>query len=267
MRSGPSDDVRDRCVGCSVPGLAGTPRIRSWPLVPVGAPRCQRRPNIDPPSSINGQYSDVGDTCRCQRRARHNDRSALPARARPGPSGRARTAGRRAVITSSGRCWLRSGPRPQSCGQLAGLYFYTSPPTSRTYYSAADRVFLDRRDADAPLVEHAARVHGPLTVRLTVGNGAGDERQRPRPGHSDAVDLPGLHPCQAPDPGTSPGNVTAEPAGCGSVRQDAGGRGCPERPHPCLGITLSDVSEQGERAHSRRSGRQFGCIGGHSRPR
>jgi len=51
-----------------------------------------------------------------------------------------RSAGRRAVITSSGRCWLRSGPRPQSCGQLAGLYFYTSPPTSRTYYSAADRL-------------------------------------------------------------------------------------------------------------------------------
>ena len=142
-------------------------------------------------------------------------------------------AGRRAVITSSGRCWLRSGPRPQSCGQLAGLYFYTSPPTSRTYYSAADRVFLDRRDAGAPLVEHAAQARGPLAVRLTAGRGAGDEWPRPRPGHSDAVDLRGLHPCQAPDPGTSPGNVTAEagrlrfgPPGCGRAWLPAASAPC-----------------------------------------
>jgi hypothetical protein len=55
------------------------------------------------------------------------------------PRMRARSAGRRAVITSSGRRWLRSGLRLQSGGQSAGLYFYTSPPTSRTHYSAAMR--------------------------------------------------------------------------------------------------------------------------------
>jgi hypothetical protein len=36
-------------------------------------------------------------------------------------------AGRRAVITSSGRRWLHNGPRLRSSGQSAGLYFYTSP--------------------------------------------------------------------------------------------------------------------------------------------
>jgi SAM-dependent methyltransferase len=55
------------------------------------------------------------DTCRCQRRARHNDRSALPARARPGPSGRARTAGRRAFslasLVTQGDAVNRSSPR------------------------------------------------------------------------------------------------------------------------------------------------------------
>ena len=75
-----------------------------------------------------------------------------------------------------------------------------------------------------------------------------------RPGHSDAVDLPGQYPCQAPDPGMSPGNVTAV---AGQLRFSPPGRGrtwLPGASAPYPGITLSDASEQGERAHSRRSG-------------
>ena len=53
-----------------------------------------------------------------------------------------------------------------------------------------------------------------------------------------------------------PGNVTAGPAGCGSVRRDVGGRRCPERPHPVPGVTLSDAGGQGERTRTRRSVRQ-----------
>jgi hypothetical protein len=52
-----------------------------------------------------------------------------------------------------------------------------------------------------------------------------------------------------------PGNVTAEagrlrfgPPGCGRTW-------LPGASAPCLGFTLSDVSEQGKRAHSRRYGR------------
>ncbi len=81
-------------------------------------------------------------------------------------------------------------------------------------------------------------------------HGAGDERQT-RSGHSDAVDLPGLHQCQAPDPDTNPGNVTAE---AGRLRFSPPGRGrtwLPGASAPNPGITLSDASEQGERAHSR----------------
>ncbi len=73
-----------------------------------------------------------------------------------------------------------------------------------------------------------------------AGHGAGDERQRP--GRDTPVPSafypayiragPRIH---APAPGTS----LRKPAGCGSVRQDVGGRGCPERPHPSPGITLS----------------------------
>lgn len=114
-----------------------------------------------------------------------------------------------------------------------------------------DRVFLDRRDAGTPPVEHAAQTHGPLTVRLAAGHDAGDERQRPRPGHFDAVDLPGQYPCQAPDPGVSPGNVTAVAS---QLRFSPPGRRrtwLPGASAPYLGITLSDESEQGERAHSR----------------
>ena len=116
-----------------------------------------------------------------------------------------------------------------------------------------NRVFLDRRDAGTPPVEHAAQAHGPLTVRLAAGHDAGDERQRPRPGHFDAVDLPGQYPCQAPDPGMSPGNVTAVAS---QLRFSPPGRRrtwLPGASAPYPGITLSDESEQGERAHSRRS--------------
>jgi hypothetical protein len=111
-----------------------------------------------------------------------------------------------------------------------------------------DRVFLDRRDAGTPPVEHAAQAHDPLTVRLAAGHDAGDEWQRPRPGHFDAVDLPGQYPCQAPDLGVSPGNVTAV---AGQLRFSPPGRGrtwLPGASVPYPGITLSDESEQGERA-------------------
>jgi hypothetical protein len=94
------------------------------------------------------------------------------------------TAGRRTVITSSGRCWLRSGPRPQSCGQLAGLYFYTSPPTSRTYYSAADRVILDRQ-ALAPLSAAACRAGSViLAAKPIASHRAEGERRESWPGRS-----------------------------------------------------------------------------------
>ena len=75
-----------------------------------------------------------------------------------------RTAGRRAVITSSGRCWLRSGPRPQSCGQLAGLYFYTSPPTSRTYLFC--RWERDQMSRICARVCPSGGRAGPCAVRL-----------------------------------------------------------------------------------------------------
>jgi len=63
---------------------------------------------------------------------------------------------------------------------------------------------------------------------------------------------PALHQCQAPDPDTNPGNVTAK---AGRLRFSPPGRGrtwLPGASAPNPGITLSDASEQGERAHCRR---------------
>ena len=57
-----------------------------------------------------------------------------------------------------------------------------------------------------------------------------------------------------------PGNVTAGPAGCGSVRRDMGARRCPERPHPVPGVTLSDAGGQGERTRTHRYGRQADLL-------
>jgi hypothetical protein len=62
-------------------------------------------------------------------------------------------------------------------------------------------------------------------------------------------------PASVADPGSGhePGNVTAE---VGRLRFGPPGRGrtwLPGASAPCLGITLSDVEGQGERAHSRRS--------------
>lgn len=61
---------------------------------------------------------------------------------------------------------------------------------------------------------------------------------------------PGLHPCQVLDPDTSAGNVAAE---AGRLRFSPPGRGrmwLAGASAPGHGITLSDVEEQGERAHS-----------------
>lgn len=55
-----------------------------------------------------------------------------------------------------------------------------------------------------------------------------------------------------PGSGHEPGNVTAE---AGRLRFSPPGRGrtwLPGASAPCLDITLSDVVEQGKRAHSRR---------------
>lgn len=61
----------------------------------------------------------------------------------------------------------------------------------------------DCRDAGTTSIVHAARAHHPLAVKLIAGRGAGDERRRPRPGRLGAVDVPGSHSGQAPNPGTT----------------------------------------------------------------
>jgi len=152
------------------------------------------------------------------------------------------------------RAQLHHSRSRSSLGSCPGSKARFQDDSDRTHCHAADRVLIGRRDAGTPSIVHAARAHRPLAVKLIAGRGAGDERRRPRPGRPGAVDVPGVHSGQAPNPGTSsrtagdagpgsssgpgpvrrpgPGNVTAEPAGRGSVRRDAGGRGCPERPHP-----------------------------------
>jgi hypothetical protein len=180
--------------------------------------------------------------------------------------------GRRAVITSSGRCWLRSGPRPQSCGQLAGLYFYTSPPTSRTYYSAADRVFLDWRGALASPVRRACRTGTvSVVVGLIVGHGVGDGREPGRdarmppgsrtglrdgraagraPADSGRSGTGGRTPARNHRVGRGSGRRPDAREGRGGVgrcdpgRRGTGGCGCPLR-HAGRAITLSDACGQG----------------------
>jgi hypothetical protein len=191
------------------------------------------------------------------------------------------TAGRRAVITSSGRCWLRSGPRPQSCGQLAGLYFYTSPPTSRTYYSAADRVILGCRGADIrvrracrtrPVAPHGKADRGsrrrgergapsgtPRCCRNSRTSpgcrlSAGCLETRGDPGQAEGY-RPRNHPAsQASAGGQAPGTSRRSPP----VRSQSPGRSkvrLPGMSAPCHAVTLSDTGRHGERTHCRRSGR------------
>jgi hypothetical protein len=49
------------------------------------------------------------------------------------------------------------------------------------------------------------------------------------------------------------GHAPERRGGTGRAIQTARGCGCPERPHPCSGITLSDERDQRERARTRRS--------------
>ena len=110
--------------------------------------------------------------------------------------------------------------------------------------------------AVAPVLCPSCMLHGPIAPGGEADRGSRRRRRAAETpaGTPDAVDVLGLHSGQAPNPGTSsrtagdadpgsssgpgpvrrssPGNVTAEPADCGSVRRDVGGRGCPERPHP-----------------------------------
>jgi hypothetical protein len=57
--------------------------------------------------------------------------------------------------------------------------------------------------AVAPVLRQSCMQRGPIppAVKLIAGRGSGDERRRPRPGRPGAVDVPGLHPGQAPNPG------------------------------------------------------------------
>ena len=48
------------------------------------------------------------------------------------------------------------------------------------------------------------------------------------------------HPAGRTRQAAMPGNAAAEPTAVGPGRQGAGGCGCPERPSPYPGITLSD---------------------------
>jgi hypothetical protein len=91
----------------------------------------------------------------------------------------------------------------------------------------------------------------PLAVRLTAGHGAGDERQRPRPGHFDAVNLPA---CIRARPRIRARALGMSLQKTGRLRSSPPRRGrtwLPGASAPCPGITLSDASEQEERAHSR----------------
>jgi hypothetical protein len=67
-------------------------------------------------------------------------------------------------ICTSGRRRLLGGPRLQSGRKSIGLYFYTWPPTSRTYYSAALSTFGCPRSAEAATFR--------LGLRDAVGRGS-----------------------------------------------------------------------------------------------
>ncbi len=87
-------------------------------------------------------------------------------------------------------------------------------------------------------------------MRLTAGHGPGDERRRPRPGHSDAVDLPRPASVPGPEPRIrAPGTSLQKPVGCGSIRLDAGGRGYLERPHSAPASRFG-CGESKENAHT-----------------
>jgi hypothetical protein len=155
------------------------------------------------------------------------------------------------------------------------LHCYAQRPSTTTYGSAADKVFLYCRAAPA------ARGPSPLAVGLIESHGAGASGS---PGR-DARMPPGLEE-RAPGwpavgrclrtPG-DPGRETDASAGSSSrpgFRRTAGRPGTsrwsrPARSRvagvqegaaarcvaPCPGITLSDERGQEERAHSRRSAR------------
>ena len=71
------------------------------------------------------------------------------------------------------------------------------------------------------------------------------------------------HPAGRARETAMPGNIAVKPGCRGPGRRGAGGCGCPERPSPYSGITLSDEGGQGERArtrrYERRSGHRDGC--------
>jgi hypothetical protein len=180
------------------------------------------------------------------------------------------TAGRRAVITSSGRCWLRSGPRPQSCGQLAGLYFYTSPPTSRTYYSAADRVSgppcagtsVRRCMPQGFVILTAKPVRRSRRKGPAAGTWPGRSRCRRRPGPGSGPETgagPGLSACPAPGRRPCPRTPRQSPPPRPRPPRRSSKR-LPDTPVSMPGIMLSDEGGQGERARSRRSARSGGRL-------
>jgi hypothetical protein len=131
---------------------------------------------------------------------------------------------------------------------------------------AADRVF---RIAIALVLPPAGACRtGPssLMPKPIADHGAEDGRRESRPGRSGCRRCP--RSGSGPETGISPGSFSglesgrrpcrkhrAEPAATAQATRGSGGCGCPERPSPRSGVTLSDDGGQEERAHCRRSER------------
>ena len=138
---------------------------------------------------------------------------------------------------------------------------------------AADRVFRICCDAGIPVCRACCtRGPSPLAAKLVAGHGVGVSGSPGRtpgchPGSRMGSRMAGT-PMETPsDPGTGHGRQPGSSSGdraperrggavlCGLGCRGAGRCDRPARPHACLAVTPSDMSGQGERAHSRRYGR------------
>jgi hypothetical protein len=120
-----------------------------------------------------------------------------------------RSAGRRAVITSSGRCWLRSGS-PATVLRTVGwaVFLYIAAYVENLLFCR--RQGLPR----PPLLRPSCVPHGPTAprvVKLIAGHGAGGGYELPD--------------------GQAPG-TPRQGGRCGSVRWDAGDVSAQKRPRP-----------------------------------
>jgi hypothetical protein len=206
----------------------------------------------------------------CQARREYRNHAIMTTR-HPVPGARylltgrrpaARTAGPHAVINGPSRCRQPGRPPVSSTSGQPGLHIHAEQSCAESARTCRRQGLPDCRGAGISVrkrTPHGVRHPGGETGRRSRrrGRAAGTPARTAQMPPVPSIWIPGRRWAPAADhpagPNPAGGPARERRGGAdrrGSGRQGAGGCGCPERPRPYSGVTLSDEGGSG-RTHAR----------------